>query len=168
MPHQKLFDMFKDYQIKYDLYTHAPLFTAEDSSKLHIKIKGADSKNLFLRDKKKKYFLVSVLDGKRVDLKVLSRNFGAGHFSFGNADELSAMLGVIPGSVTPYGLVNDRNQQVTFLLDKDLLQDEFVNFHPLRNDMTVSVKPSQFLHFLEKIGRNLQVIDIPVLSQAVP
>ena len=163
MPHQKLLDAFKDYQINYDLHTHAPLFTAEDANKLHIEIKGAHSKNLFLKDKKKKYFLVSVLDSKRVDLKTLSKNFGAGHFSFGNADELLRMLGVVPGSVTPYGLMNDKTSQVNFLLDKELLQYELVNFHPLRNDMTVSVSLHQFLHFFDKIGCKPQIIDIPIV-----
>lgn len=161
MPHQKLLDIFKDHQIDYDLHTHPPLFTAEDAHKLSYEIKGAHSKNLFLRDKKKNFFLVSVLDGKRVDLKTLSKHFGAGHFSFGNADELLRLLGVIPGSVTPYGLINDRDHQVKFLLDTDFTHHEIVNFHPLRNDMTVSVRLTHFLNFFEMTGRKPEIIEIP-------
>jgi Ala-tRNA(Pro) deacylase len=161
MPHQKLLDRFKDHQIDYDLHTHEPLFTVEDAHKLSYAIKGAHSKNLFLRDKKKNFFLVTVLDSKRVDLKTLSKNYGAGHFSFGNADELLRVLGVIPGSVTPFGLINDEGQQVNFLFDKDFMTYDFVNFHPLRNDMTINICLNQFLKFFEKIGRRPQMIEIP-------
>lgn len=161
MPHQKLLDSFKDHQIEYELHTHPPLFTVEDSDKLQVSLEGAHTKNLFLKDKKKKFFLVSILSAKRVDLKCLSKNFGNGHFSFGNAEELFALLGVIPGSVTPYGLINDKDHQVTFLLDKDLMTCEVVNFHPLRNDMTVSVRSPHFLAYFEKIGRTPQIVDIP-------
>lgn len=164
MPHNKLFDSFKDHQISYELHTHPALFTVEDSDKLQVCIEGAHSKNLFLRDKKKKYFLVSTLSTKRVDLKVLSKNFGNGHFSFGNAEELFALLGVIPGSVTPYGLVNDQHHQVTFLLDKDFMSYDLVNFHPLRNDMTVSVRTAHFLTYFEKIGRMPHLIDVPAVA----
>ena len=164
MPHQKLLDSFKGYQIAYELYTHLPLFTVEDSDKFQVSIKGVHTKNLFLKDKKKKFFLVSTLSAKRVDLKSLSKNFGNGHFSFGNSEELFAFLGVIPGSVTPYGLINDQDHQVNFLLDKDLICYDLVNFHPLRNDMTVSVSASQFLTYFEKIGRNPQIVEIPAVA----
>lgn len=163
MPHQKLLDSFQEHHITYQLHTHPAVFTVEASDKLQGVIGGAHSKNLFLKDKKKKYFLVSTLSTKRVDLKALSKNFGNGHFSFGNAEELFTFLGVIPGSVTPYGLIHDQDHQVTFLLDKELLNDDLVNFHPLRNDMTVSVRSPQFLAYFEKIGRKLQIIDVPVL-----
>ena len=163
MPHQKLLDSFKEHHITYELHTHPAVFTVEASDKLQEIIEGTHSKNLFLKDKKKKYFLVSTLSTKRVDLKTLSKNFGNGHFSFGNAEELFTFLGVIPGSVTPYGLIYDQDHHVTFLLDKELLNDDLVNFHPLRNDMTVSVCPSQFLAYFEKIGRKLQIIDVPAL-----
>lgn len=161
MPHQKLLASFKDHQIEYELHTHEAIFTAEQGKNLKLNIKGPNCKNLFLRDKKKSYFLVSTLSDKRVDLKTLSKNFGNCHFSFGNVDELFSLLGVTPGSVTPFGLINDKDHQVIFLLDKDLLQHEVVNFHPLRNDMTVSIPLNYFFTFFEKIGRKIEVADIP-------
>ena len=164
MPHQKLFDIFKNYQIEYDLHEHVPLFTAEDSHKLPYKIKGAHCKNLFLRDKRKNFFLVTVLSSKRVDLKVLSKHFGEGHFSFGNENEMQTYLGVAPGSVTPYGLIHDKHHQVNFLIDKDLMNDNYVNFHPLRNDMTISVTLNNFLAFFDKLGRKPQFVDIPIIT----
>ncbi len=163
MPHQKLLDSFKEHQVAYELHTHPPLFTAEDSSKFEVSIEGAHCKNLFLKDKRKKFFLISTLSAKRADLKSLSKNFENAHFSFGNAAELLALLGVIPGSVTPYGLINDQGHQVTFLLDKELMRYDLVNFHPLRNDMTVSVSTPQFLAYFEKIGRQPQIVEIPAL-----
>lgn len=164
MPHQKLLDSFKEHQIDYELHTHEAIFTAEQGEKLQLAIKGPDCKNLFLRDKKRTYFLVSTLSTKRVNLKALSKNFGAGHFSFGNADDLLNYLGVTPGSVTPYGLIHDNDHQVNFLLDKDLMNHEVMNFHPLRNDMTVSVPLNHFLTYFEKIGRKFKIVDIPTVE----
>ena len=163
MPHQKLIESFTKHQIEYTLHTHQAVFTGEEAERLQLSIGGPNCKNLFLRDKKRAYFLVSTLNSKRVDFKALSKNFGNGHFSFGNKDDLLEILGVIPGSVTPYGLMNDKIRQVTFLMDKDLMQYEFMNFHPLRNDMTVSVALHQFLNYFEKIDRPPQIVDIPVV-----
>jgi Ala-tRNA(Pro) deacylase len=164
MSHQKLLTSFKVHQIDYELHTHEAIFTAEQGEKLQLNIKGPNCKNLFLRDKRKTYFLVSTLSDKRVDLKALSKNHGNGHFSFGNPGELLGLLGVTPGSVTPFGLINDTDHQVTFLLDKDLMEHDVVNFHPLRNDMTVSVPRSHFLTFFEKLGRKAQIVDIPEVA----
>ncbi|MBX9804950.1 MAG: prolyl-tRNA synthetase associated domain-containing protein [Alphaproteobacteria bacterium] len=161
MPHQKLFELFKKYGLDYELFTHEPLFTAEDAEKLQVVIEGAHGKNLFLKDKKKQYFLVSVLDSKRVDLKALAKKFASGHLSFGSAEELACFLGVAPGSVTPYGLLNDKDRKVKFLLDKDFLTYDLVNFHPLRNDMTISVRLKHFLTFFENIDHNPQIEHIP-------
>jgi len=164
MPHQKLLDSFKKHQIAYKLHTHNPLFTVEEAKGLESVIGKPGTKNLFLKDKKKNWFLVSTLGTKRIDLKALAKNVGNGHFSFGNADELLEMLGVTPGSVTPYGLINDTDHRVIFLLDKELMQYEFTHFHPLRNDMTVSVLLQQFLTWFEKIGRSPQIVEIPTMT----
>jgi Ala-tRNA(Pro) deacylase len=164
MPHQQLLTAFKNYDINFEIHNHAPVFTAEEARNMQYDIRGAHCKNLFLRDKKRNFFLVSVLDNKRVDLKALSKNFGAGHFSFGNADELLSMLGVTPGSVTPYGLIHDKDKKITFLIDQDILGYEFVNFHPLRNDMTVNSCVKQFLKFFDKIGHQPEAISIPLVD----
>lgn len=161
MPHQKLLDSFNEHQIAYELHTHQAVFTVEEAEALECAIGKPHCKNLFLKDKRKTYFLISILGSKRVNLKALSAHFGNGHFSFGNADDLLEMLGVTPGSVTPYGLINDKAKQVTFLLDSELTQYKLTNFHPLRNDMTVSVPLQQFLMYFEKIGRSPQIVDIP-------
>jgi Ala-tRNA(Pro) deacylase len=163
MPHKNLLSLLNTHEITYEVHTHVPIFTAEEAHKLQLDIKGAHSKNLFLRDKARNFFLVTVLDHKRVDLKTLSKNHGAGHFSFGNEEDLKTLLGVTRGSVTPYGLVNDNERKVQFLLDKDILDHDFVNFHPLRNDMTINMGSNDFLRFFEKLGRTPEIISIPTV-----
>lgn len=161
MKHQPLIALFEQHAIAYILHEHKPVFTTEEET--GIEIAGAHSKNLFLRDKKKNYFLVSVLEHKRVNLKVLSKYLGRGGLSFGSAEMMTELLGVVPGAVTPYGLLHDRDKRVTFVLDNDFLQHEVLNFHPLRNDMTVSVSRDAFLKFCETVGHAPDCIEIPEL-----
>jgi Ala-tRNA(Pro) deacylase len=131
--------------------------------KFGITIGGAHSKNLFLKDKKDNFFLVSIIDQKRVDLKILSKRYGKGGLSFATAECLKALLDLMPGSVTPYGLLNDIENKVTFILDEDFLSHSLINFHPLRNDMTVSVAPNDFLTFCTRIDHTPSITPIPVL-----
>lgn len=163
MTHKDLFKLLDDFQIAFELYEHPPLFTVEEASEFNRSVKGGHSKNLFLKDKKNQFFLISVIDTKRVDLKTLSKSYGNGGFSFGNTKELKAVLNLTPGSVTPYGLINDQEGKVIFLLDKDLVAKDKVNFHPLRNDMTVSVCSRDFLKFCDIIQHYPSIINIPIL-----
>lgn len=163
MKEEHLLDLLKKHQIHYQLHHHEPLFTTEQSSNLHEVVLGAHSKNLFLKDKKKSFFLVSILDHKRVDFKALSKMFGKGGLSFSSAEDLMDKLQLTPGSVTPYALLHDEIQEVCFILDEDFLQYEKVNFHPLRNDMTMSVAMNSFLQFFEIIQHSPHIIKIPTL-----
>lgn len=163
MSHLKLFSFFNENKIPFISHTHPPLFNVGDGLKLGVQIEGADSKNLFLKDKKHNFFLVSVLDFKRVDLKALSKLYGKGGLSFANAEYLRNILDLIPGSVTPYGLLNDTENKVKFLLDADFLNYDLISFHPLRNDMTVSLTPKDFLTFCNVVRRTPSIIEIPVL-----
>ncbi|MGD1997792.1 MAG: prolyl-tRNA synthetase associated domain-containing protein [Candidatus Dependentiae bacterium] len=162
MKHKSLVAFFDEHNINHTIYEHEPVFTTEEDK--GIEIEGAQSKNLFLRDKKKQhYFLISVLQHKRVDIKTLSKQLGHGNLSFGKPDAMEELLGVVPGSVTPYGLIHDADKRVRFLLDKDFLAHDILNFHPLRNDMTVSVARDDFLKFCEKVGNSFDCIAIPEL-----
>lgn len=162
MKHQPLITLFEQHNITHTLHRHNPVFTTEEET--GIEIAGAHSKNLFLRDKKKKhYFLVSVLEHKRVDLKSLSKQLGKGSLSFGKPDAMEELLGVVPGAVTPYGLLHDTEGRVMFVLDNDFLQHDILNFHPLRNDMTVSVARDDFLQFCKVVQHAPDSIEIPEL-----
>lgn len=156
-----LLALLEQHLFTFEMHEHEPLFTVEEGKHVSEKIKGAHSKNLFLKDKKQAYFLVSVLDHKRVDLKALSKQYGKGGLSFANETELLDKLQLTPGSVTPYALLHDKTHAVTFLLDEDFLKYEIVNFHPLQNDLTMSMDIKSFLRFFEIISHYPQLIKIP-------
>jgi len=166
MNEQLLFEFFKVNQIPYTLFKHQPLFTTEDQPVLIDSdldtIPGLQSKNLFLKDQKNLHFLVSTTEDKRVDLKALSQAVDCGRFSFCKPEELMEYLQLTPGSVTPFGLMFDKQKKVSFILDQDFLKADLVIFHPLRNDMNVTLKPQVFLSAMEKLGHPARIIPIPV------
>jgi Ala-tRNA(Pro) deacylase len=146
--------------IAYRSHTHPPVFTVEEAKALRGTLPGAHVKNLFLRDKKKRIWLVTALEEREIDLKALKRRLGAqGSLSFGSAELLFEVLGVKPGAVTPFGVVNDRTGQASVVLDKGVLQNGPVNAHPLRNDMTTTVSPEGLLRFLEAENHAPEVVD---------
>jgi Ala-tRNA(Pro) deacylase len=165
MNDQELLAFFNKHGLNFTLHEHMAVFSAKDDCEVMKLIPGGHSKNLFLKDKKKNYVLVSVLEHKNVDLKRLAENIDKGRFSFGNEAELSKFVGVLPGSVTPFGLINDAQKQVAYYLDQDFLVHESVNFHPLRNDQTVNMQLHSFLKFFDLINHTPQVIEIPELEQ---
>ena len=132
--------------------SHPPLFTVEQSRELRGPLEGGHSKNLFLKDKKDAVFLVSALEDAQIELKTLHHRLGAGRFSFGSADLMRDLIGVEPGAVTPFGVINDTARRVTVVLDEGLLAHETVNFHPLVNTMTTSIGRDGLVKFLEATG----------------
>jgi Ala-tRNA(Pro) deacylase len=141
-------------------WSHPPLFSVGDGADFEHLMPGGHTKNLFLKDKKGKVWLVSALQETVIDLKGLARRLGiAGHLSFGKAELLLEVLGVIPGSVTPFGLLNDKNRAVTPVLDAAMLRCDRLNFHPLRNDVTTNITPKALLSFLKHLGYNPVTVD---------
>lgn len=160
---EALFQLFKQLNIPYKNHIHEPVFTVEDGLHLQKLIPGAHSKNLFLRNKKKSYYcLVSVIEEKRVDLKKLSDVLGHGRLSFGSAEDMKKLLNLTPGSVTPFGLINDKEQVIDFILDEDFLSHKEVNFHPMVNHMTVSLQTNDFISFFESHDIKPNILNIPV------
>jgi Ala-tRNA(Pro) deacylase len=146
---------------------HAPVFTVEESKELRGQLPGGHVKNLFLRNKKEEMWLVTVEESKRVDLKALGEKLtgatgGAAKLSFGSADRLMQYLGVIPGAVTPFAVINDKGKAVRMVLDQDLLRHDVVHAHPLVNFKATALSPKDLLRFLEAEGHAAQVIAIPV------
>jgi Ala-tRNA(Pro) deacylase len=132
---------------------HPPLFTVEQSQALRGKIPGGHTKNLFLRDKKSALYLVVAEEDAEIDLKGLHRLLGAsGRFSFGAATLMREVLGVEPGSVTPFGAMNDADGRVTVVLDSAMMEHKTLNFHPLINTMTTSIAAEDLRKFLESTG----------------
>lgn len=150
---EDLFAALDTLGIKHRTVSHPPLFTVEQSQSLRGQIPGGHSKNLFLRDKKQALYLVVALEDAEIDLKGLHRLLGAtGRFSFGSADLLREVWGVVPGAVTPFGAINDTEGRVTVVLDAALMTHETVNFHPLVNTMTTSIGRDDLVRFLESTG----------------
>jgi Ala-tRNA(Pro) deacylase len=132
---------------------HQPVFTVAESEAIKLEMPGGHSKNLFLKDKKGALFLLCALSESQIDLNKVSKLIGAGRFSFGSSELLLEALGVTPGSVTVFALINDPDRRVTLLLDDGLLAHDPVNFHPLSNEATTAISPDGLLRFLGSLGR---------------
>jgi Ala-tRNA(Pro) deacylase len=142
-------------------HTHAPVFTVEEAKALRGTLPGGHCKSLFLKDRKGGLWLVVALEECRVDLKALSDRLAAPRFSFGSAELLYEVLGVRPGSVTPFAAVNDGPGRVTVVLQRAMLAHDPLNYHPLENDRTTAVAPDDLIRFLESCGHGPQIVDIP-------
>lgn len=156
-----LFAFLKELGIAVTTATHPPLFTVADSQALRGQISGAHTKNLFLKDRKDRYFLVTVEEDAAVDLKTIHTLIGAsGKVSFGKPEALMALLGVIPGAVTAFGVINDREGQVTLVIDSALVEAEVVNAHPLTNEATTSIRPADLIRFAEATGHPPRILKV--------
>lgn len=155
-----LFDRLDALGISHETTEHEAVFTVEESQALRGQLDGAHIKNLFLRDRKKSLWLCTVLEDREVDLKALRKRLGAkGSLSFGAPDLLMEVLGVIPGAVTPFSVINDTDRQVTVVLDQGILDQDRTNGHPLRNDATTAVASADLLKFVEAEGYAPEIID---------
>jgi Ala-tRNA(Pro) deacylase len=139
---------------------HAALFTVEQSKVLRGDLPGGHCKNLFLKDKKGALWLVVTLEDAAVDLKALPALIGAARISFGNAALLEEVLGVTPGSVTPFGLINDTEQRVTVVLDQEMMARDLLNYHPLVNDATTAIAPADLLAFIRSCGHEPRIVAV--------
>ena len=141
--------------------THPPLHTVADSQALRGEIPGGHTKNLFVKDKKGSYFLITVGEEAVVDLKQIHQLIGAsGRVSFGSAEALMDMLGVAPGAVTAFGLINDDEGRVRFVIDSVLLENETINAHPLTNEATTSISREDLLRFARSTGHEPLVLKV--------
>jgi Ala-tRNA(Pro) deacylase len=170
MPHtpETLLAYLDNLGIIHKTISHPPVFTVEQAKKLRGEIVGAHTKNLFLRDKKNALFLVVALESSQIDLKRLHRLLGAnGRFSFGASDLLREVWGVEPGSVTPFGAINDTEGRVTVVLDAAMMEHDTLNYHPLLNTMTTSIARDDLVKFLEATGHTPRIERVSGLPSEV-
>ncbi len=139
---------------------HPPVRTVDEAKRLRGTIPGAHAKNLFLKDAKGQLWLVVAREDRSIDLKELARRLEAKRFSFANADLLREVLGVDPGAVTPFGLINDTAIRVRLVLDRALAEDGLVNFHPLTNTATTTIAAADLLSFLSETGHEPIIADL--------
>lgn len=137
---------------------HEAVFTVAESDRLHREIPGGHTKNLFLKDAKDRLWLVVAESHTPVDLKSLPKTIGSARLSFGKAELLMEVLGVTPGSVTAFALINDTRAQVSVVVDRHLLEYERINCHPLVNTATTSIARDDLLAFMRATGHEPQVL----------
>jgi Ala-tRNA(Pro) deacylase len=155
-----LFQRFADLGIETSTVSHAPVFTVEEARKVHGGIAGGHCKNLFCKDEKGDLWLIVCLEDARVDLKAAPTKIGSRRLSFGKPKLLMEVLGLEPGSVTPFGLINDKSARVHVILDAAMMAMDVLNFHPLRNDATTSIKASDLAVFIKSCGHAPRVVAV--------
>lgn len=148
----ELFALFDRLGIAHVTHRHRPVFTVDEGADIKAALPGGHTKNLFLKDKKGGIWLISAIAETQIDLNAVSKLLGAPRFSFGSAERLMEYLGVTPGSVTIYALINDRPARVRVILDEALFDHDLVNFHPLSNDATTAAHPAGMLKFVRATG----------------
>lgn len=159
----QLFAFLDAHGVAHRTVEHPAVFTVEQSKALRGDLPGAHIKNLFLRDRREAMWLVVALESAPIDLKRLGERLGTGKLSFGSADRLLRTLGVLPGSVTPFALVNDRApRRVRLALDRAVLACDPVNGHPLVNTMSTAVSPDGLLRFFAATGHDPLLLDFPL------
>ena len=151
--------------VAHDTIDHPAVFRVGEGEDVKAAIPGTHTKNLFLKDAKDRLWLISAEDRAAIDLKRLHHVIGSARLSFGSAELMEATLGVTPGSVTAFALVNDRTaRRVTFVLDRTLAEAERVNFHPLVNTATTGVSGAGLRRFLAAIGMQPMVVDFKAME----
>jgi Ala-tRNA(Pro) deacylase len=154
-----LFGVLDALAIPHRTLDHPPAFTVADGEAFKAQLPGGHTKNLFLEDKSGNLALVSALASSRIDVNRIHRLLGVQRFSFGKEDALWDALGVRPGSVTAFALINDPAGRVRMIVDAALLAHDIVNFHPLRNDATTAIARDDLLKFIRATGREPIVMD---------
>ena len=156
----ELFSRLAELKIETRTKDHAPVYTVEEARALRGDIPGGHCKNLFLKDKKGALWLVVTPEDAKVDLKTLPGRIGAARISFGKAELLLEVLGVEPGSVTPFALINDKETRVNVILDESMMANELVNYHPLKNDATTSIAPDDLVAFIKSCGHDPKIVAV--------
>lgn len=156
-----LFQFLDGLGIAHSTREHAPVFTVAESVSLRDEIAGGHTKNLFVKDKKDNFFLLTVEENAAVDLKTVHTIIdAASKVSFGKPEKLMEYLGVAPGSVTAFGAINDTGRNVTFVLDEALMQHDIINCHPLSNDATTSIGREDLIRFMAATGHTPLVLKV--------
>lgn len=152
--------------IAHRTYEHPAVFTVEEAKALRGTLPGGHCKSLFLKDKKGALWLAVMLEERRTDLRQLADALGAARFSFGNAELLQEVLGVTPGSVTPFALINDAAGRVKLMLDREMLAVDPLNYHPLVNTRTTAVAPQDLLTFVRATGHEPVILSLERMERA--
>ena len=152
-----LIDLLKNTKYNIEVHEHEALFTVQDSRELRGKIRGTHTKNLFLKNKKNSFYLLTCEEADRIDLKTISKSLGLGNVSFAKEEYLDQYLKIKPGSVSPFALLNDSGGIVNFYLEQSLHESKFVNFHPLINTLTITIETNKFIEFMIENNKKIHI-----------
>ncbi len=161
---QNLYAAFDDLGIAWKTMEHEAVFRVGEGREIKAAMPGGHTKNLFLKDAKDQLWLISALGESVIDLKRLPKVIGSARLSFGNAALLEEALGVTPGSVTVFALVNDVERRVRLVLDRGLFDHELVNFHPLTNTATTAIASRDLDRFVRALGYDPLIVDFAALQ----
>ena len=156
---KKLFSLLKLCKISFIVHDHSALHTVKESELKRGNITGLHTKNLFFKNKKNEYFLFSSIEDQKFDLKKISKILKLGNISFAKEERLDEILSVKAGSVTPFGLLNDKDRCVKFFLDSKIYESDIVNFHPLVNTSTITLKVNDLINFFTKNNIKVNIFD---------
>jgi Ala-tRNA(Pro) deacylase len=158
---KNIYDFLAVHGIKYEKHEHPAVFTVKESEKYDLKFDCGKTKNLFLRNKKgDRHYLIVLESSKRADINKLSTLLSESRFSFASPERMNKYLGLTPGSVSPFGLINDILKEVTAVIDKDLLKHEKLGFHPNINTATLAITKDDFKKFLDSTGNKIVYLEI--------
>ena len=161
MNKQDIYDFLKAKNIWHEITEHEAVYNMEELEKVELPYPDADGKNLFVRDDKKaNYYLITVKSDKRVNLKEFRKTYGTRNLSFASADDLMSIMGLIPGAVSPLGILNDEELKVHFYIDKDFMKDShLIGIHPNDNTATVWLKVEDLIEIIKEHGNDVNVIE---------
>ena len=162
MNKQEIYDYLKQKNIWHEITEHEAVYNMAELADIEIPYPEYDAKNLFVRDdKKRNYYLITVKGDKRVDLKEFRKAQGTRALSFASAEDLMDIMGLVPGAVTPLGLLNDSEHRVQLFLDDDFQQeDSLIGVHPNDNTATVWLKVEDLVRVIEQHGNEVSVVQI--------
>jgi len=155
-----IINKLNDNKIKYEIDEHEAFYTVKDSINKRSVGKGAHTKNLFLKNKKNQFVLFSCLENEKFKIKDFSKTIGLNNLSFANENYLKEILGILPGSVSPYALLNDKDNIVNFYLEEKIYNNDFVNFHPLVNTLTICANTKDFISFMIENKKKIHIFSI--------
>ena len=154
-----LFAKFDALNIAHTTHEHAPIFTVAEGAHIKANLPGGHTKNLFLKDKSGALFLICALGETEIAINKLHKSLGCRRLSFGKAELLLEKLGVTPGSVTLFSVINDQDSSVTLIIDEALVNHDIVNFHPLKNDATTAISSADMIKFAKAVGHDPIIIN---------
>lgn len=157
---KNLFDPFAVLGIQTTTVRHSPMFTVEDGEKLLVDVPGGHCKTLFLKNKNGNHWLVVMLGNIRLDMKMLQKKLGSSRLSFAKPDLMREVLGVEPGAVSPFTLLNASARNIKVVLDKKMMREKLLNYHPLRNDATTTITASDLLKFIYAMEHKPIILDM--------